>query len=418
MREGGVDLVLRAGEPSDDRERVTLGDGALSPSGYSHILHAVREQPWAIRPEKLATILDLLRFRAEGGRLSAEEIAERIGAARHQARPAAGSVAVIPVFGVIVQRASMLAQSSGAQGTEQIAAAFNQAVSDPNVGAIVLQVDSPGGGVYGVAELADTIFKARGSKPIVAIADSQAASAAYWIASAAESLSVTPGGELGSIGVYTAHEDLSRMADAMGVTVSLISAGTYKTEGNPFEPLGDEARAAIQARVDDYYGLFTSAVAKGRGVKLGDVRGGFGEGRMVGAQQAVKLGMADHVETMDQLLARLTGQRSARNTQRADGASPEIAASPADGTTIRAFVGGDRVRILHPHEDGHATGTVDQVSPDTAYAVVVDGMESMGPHRWYTDAELEPLPAASALAEAADDGDLDRRRRRLRLSAH
>lgn len=308
---------------------------------YQHILAAVRDQPWALRPEKLAVILDLLRFRAEGGRLSSAEIRERIGvpracencnddedilfstrAARPTTRMAAGAVAVIPIFGVIVQRASMLAQSSGAMGTEQIGSMFRQAMDDPNVGAVVLQIDSPGGGVYGVAELADQIHKARGSKPIVAVADSEAASAAYWIASAADEISVTPSGMVGSIGVWTAHNDMSRMYEAFGITTSLISAGKYKTEGNPFEPLGEEARAAIQSEIDDYYALFTKAVARGRGVGIDAVRSGFGEGRMMTAQRAVKLGMADRVETFDQVLSRLSGNRSARNAQRAADPAP------------------------------------------------------------------------------------------------
>ena len=294
---------------------------------YGHILTAVRETPWALRPEKLATILDLLRFRSEGGRLTAEEIQQRIGAARQQVpRPSAGSVQVIPIFGVISQRLSMMSEMSGGTSTERIAAAFSQAVNDPAVGSIVLQIDSPGGGVYGVAELSDQIRAARSSKPIVAVADAQAASAAYWIASAADEISVTPSGEVGSIGVWTAHEDWSQALAAEGIAVSLISAGKYKVEGNPYEPLGEDARAAIQSRVDDYYKLFTGAVAKGRGVSVSDVRAGFGEGRMVGAQEAVKLGMADRVETMDQAVSRLSGNGKRRSGTGAEDQAGQIAA--------------------------------------------------------------------------------------------
>ena len=286
---------------------------------YPHVMALVREQPWAILPAKLAAITDLLRFRAEGGRLTAEEIGARIGAAAERPNPArAGAVAVIPVYGTIVQRADMFTEMSGGTSTERLAAMFAQAMSDPSVGSIVLRIDSPGGGVYGVAELADQIMKARGSKTVVAVADSLAASAAYWIASAADEIVVTPGGEVGSIGVLTAHEDISRFVDAEGVTVSLISAGKYKTEGNPFEPLSDEARAAMQSRVNDYYSLFVRAVAKGRGVSVDDVRGGFGEGRVVGAQQAVKLGMADRVDTFDVTVARLARGGARPSGQRAD----------------------------------------------------------------------------------------------------
>jgi len=288
---------------------------------YPHVMALVREQPWAILPAKLAAITDLLRFRAEGGRLTAEEIGARIGAAAERPNPArAGAVAVIPVYGTIVQRADLFTEMSGGTSTERVSALFSQAMGDPCVGSIVLRIDSPGGGVYGVAELADQILKARGRKTIVAVADSMAASAAYWIASAADEIVVTPGGEVGSIGVFAAHEDVSRYLDAEGVTVSLISAGKYKTEGSPFEPLSDEARAAMQSRVNDYYWLFVRAVAKGRGVSVDDVRGGFGEGRVVGAQQAVKLGMADRVDTYDATVGRLARGGARPSGQRADAA--------------------------------------------------------------------------------------------------
>lgn len=292
-----------------------LQDGP--PLAYSHILSAVREMPWALKMEKLAVVLDLLRFRAAGGRLTAEEIQQRVGATRAPLRASVGGVAVLPIFGVIVQRASGLAASSGAMGTEQYSKQFAEALNDPSIGTILLQIDSPGGGVYGVAEFADQIYRARSEKSIVAVADSMATSAAYWIASAAEELVVTPGGEVGSIGVYAAHEDLSRLLDAEGVTVSLISAGKYKVEGNPFEPLGEEARAALQGRVDDYYGMFVRAVAKGRGVGVEAVRNGFGEGRSIGAHEAVKLGMADRVGTFDETLSRLAGPRRS-SRKRAD----------------------------------------------------------------------------------------------------
>lgn len=299
---------------------------------YPRLVAYVREMPWAIRPEKLAILIDLLRFRAEGGRLTAEQIQGRIGAATAPQQRQAGQVAVIPIFGVIMQRADMLDEMSGATSTERIGAAFGQAVNDPAVSAIVFQIDSPGGGVYGVDELASQIRAARGTKPIAAVADSLAASAAYWIASAVDpgELTVTPSGEVGSIGVFAGHDDLSQANEMAGVKVTLISAGKYKVEQSPFAPLTDEARAAIQGRVDDYYGMFTSAVAKGRGVPVADVRSGFGEGRVVGAQEAVKLGMADRVATLGDTIARLSKPQR-QSSQRADSLNDELAAElPAE----------------------------------------------------------------------------------------
>lgn len=291
----------------------------MSDLKYVNILNYVSETPWAILPSKLAVILELLRFRAEGGRLSEEEIQARIGAvAKPQARTA-GAIAVLPLFGTIDHRAAMMTEMSGGTSVERFTQDFRQALADPAVGAIVLDVDSPGGSVYGVDELSAEIYKGRSQKPIAAIANSMAASAAYYLASAADSLSVIPSGEVGSIGVLAAHTDMSGAMQAEGLKRTLISAGQYKTEANPFEPLTDEAQAYIQSRVDEYYNAFVSAVARNRGVSIDEVQTGYGQGRMVGAKTAKRLGMVDHVETMDELMTRLARQMGQQQGARAEG---------------------------------------------------------------------------------------------------
>ena len=271
----------------------------------SYILQAMYETPWAILPAKLEAIVAVAQRHARGERLAPEAVAEIAAAANgRQAAQARGAVAVLPIVGTIIPRGDMLAESSGAVSTQRITANFRAALADPAVSAIVLDVDSPGGSVFGVDELAGEIYKARGVKPIVAVADYLAASAGYYLASAADELMVAPTGEVGSIGVFAMHADFSRALDQDGVTVNLISAGKFKTEGNPYAPLGEEARAAMQGRVNDYYGLFTNAVARQRGVSVADVRDGFGQGRVVGAAAAVGLGMADSIGTLEDAIAR------------------------------------------------------------------------------------------------------------------
>jgi signal peptide peptidase SppA len=255
------------------------------------------ERPWAILPSVLYGMVDRMKAGTVGVAGSMPRASQR------------GTVAVLPVYGTITQKGGGLLDSlmGGGTSTERFGAMFSQVIADDTVKAVVLDVDSPGGSVFGVPELADTIFKARGSKPIIAIANSLAASAAYWLASQADSIVVSPSSEVGSIGVYALHMDFSKMDDMMGVKFTYINAGKYKVEGNEDEPLSDEARGAIQERVDDYYGMFIKAVARGRGVSETAVRGGFGEGRVVGAVEAVKIGMADRIATLADTLKKFTG---------------------------------------------------------------------------------------------------------------
>lgn len=273
---------------------------------YRRCAEYVGEAAWAIHPKSLGIILGILGERRSGERPSDEEIRERIGLRADSTDIAVdGPVAVIPIQGPILPRASLMQQTSGLVSAETVQAAFQDAVDSADVRAILLNIDSPGGSADLVPELARAILNARGSKPIVAIANTWAASAAYWIACAADELVVTPSGKVGSIGVYSAHQDVSAQQEMEGVKVTLVSAAPYKTEGNPFEPLSEEAKAEMQRVVDAYYQMFVGAVAKGRGVSASDVRDNFGQGRMVLATDAVKAGMADRVATFEETLARL-----------------------------------------------------------------------------------------------------------------
>jgi capsid assembly protease len=278
----------------------------MSEKKYPQVVRAVRETPWAILPSTLAAILDIVALRAHGGKLSDEEIQARIGEGpAHKQASQQGVVAVLPLYGVITPKADLMSEISGGTSVQAFAADFRQLVNDDQVKAIVLDVDSPGGQTDLVSELATEIRAARGSKPIVAVANTMAASAAYWLASQADELIVTPSGHVGSIGVFAAHDDISGLQDQLGVKTTLISAGKDKTLGNQFEPLSEEARQMIQGRVDEAYDMFVSDIAKGRGVSTAQVKGGFGEGRVVSATTAVSEGMADRVGTLEQTIARV-----------------------------------------------------------------------------------------------------------------
>lgn len=274
----------------------------------STVLGLFNSEPWAILPGALTALMDAAR-RYSAGETPATADAQAV--ARQAAPAVGGEIGLLRLHGTIYPRGGgPLFEMFGLSSAEQFAGQFRAAVNDSRIGAIVIDVNSPGGAVSGVDELSKLIYDARGTKPIVAVANHLMASAAYWIGTAADELVVTPSAEVGSVGVFAAHQDISQMAEREGVKVTLVSAGKFKTEANPYEPLTEEARASIQARVDDYYDMFVKAVARNRGASVADVRGGFGEGRVVGARQAVADGMADRVDTLEGTLVRLAkGQK-------------------------------------------------------------------------------------------------------------
>lgn len=287
-----------------------------------HLLATFRSMPWAVEPAVMQLMCSVVDRWASGVRLSAEDIAAAIGdspeAAAQRRSHAAGmsgrGVQVVPVYGILAHRAYAVQNTSKPlTSTEALAQQFRAAAADPEVGTIVMDIDSPGGSVFGVQELADTLASIRGSgKRLVAVANNTAASGAYWIASQADEVVITPSGMVGSIGVIVPHQDASAMKERIGVKQEFITYGKYKAEGHDSGPLTDEHRAHLQSMVDSYGAAFTKAVAKGRGLPVETVRGpAFGEGRMRLAKEAVSAGMADSIGTLEQTIERLARARPA-----------------------------------------------------------------------------------------------------------
>ncbi|QMV19686.1 S49 family peptidase [Granulicella sp. 5B5] len=306
---------------------------------YSSIMSAMRSQVWAIDPNKLEAIMAFLALKAQGKDAEASVVADLHGAAQIQAARAkkvqqadsqATSIAVLPVYGLILHRGSSMRDISGpaATSTVRLLQQFNAAMDDPSVSAIIFDIDSPGGTVEGVDELATAIRNAKGKKQTIAVCNKLCASAAYFIASACSEIVASPSSMTGSIGVYCAHEDTSKYLENLGVKVSLIKFGENKAEGNPHEPLTDAARAHMQETVDMFGNMFEKAVAKGRSVPQQKVHDTFGQGLMFGAAQAVKIGMVDKVDTFDAVLARFGVSLSSSNQT-----SMELEAPPVVGST-------------------------------------------------------------------------------------
>jgi capsid assembly protease len=305
---------------------------------FTFVQAAITGQPWAMMPDRIEAMIDVVERRMEGVRLSAPEIEaikghrqpngvmclfdaetiEPVSALVPSAGPSGSApvgssmIAVINVMGIIAQHAAQVDDISGSGGTstDRVSNSFRSALNDPAVKAIVFNIDSPGGNVNGVQSLSDEIFKARGQKPIIAQVNSLAASAAYWIASSADEIVMTPGAQVGSIGVYALHKDVSKANEAKGEKYTFISEGDFKTEGNQHEPLTDEAIAAIQDGVKAYYVDFTSAVARGRGVETKAVIEGFGRGRVEKDKKAIKSGMADRIATLNETLRGLSAKKA------------------------------------------------------------------------------------------------------------
>lgn len=273
---------------------------------------AVSATPWALQPDKFEAMLIILERAALGQKLSAEEIEKRLDAARiHPNTDKAianrqGAIGVIPLRGIISNRASMMDDVSPGAGAsaEMLTRNIRAAAANNDIKAVVFDCDSPGGNVLGIQEAADVIYELRGKKPMVCQVNATCASAAYWIMSACDEIVCTPSGQVGSIGIFGVHMDQSEADAKDGYKATIISAGKYKAEGNPFQPLSDEAVKALQGDADAYYGMFVDAVARGRGVSAATVRDGYGQGRSVTAAQALELGMIDRIGTMAETLAR------------------------------------------------------------------------------------------------------------------
>lgn len=208
-----------------------------------------------------------------------------------------GPIAVIDVQGTLVQKLGSLRPWSGMTGYDGLRQNLFMAVSDPKVEAIVLNIDSPGGEVAGCFDLVDAIYGLRGKKPIWAILDESAYSAAYAIASAADKIYVPRTGGVGSIGVIAAHVDLSQALTSAGIKVTFITYGEYKADGHAELPLSDEALARFQADIDAMGELFVETVARNRNISAATVRG-TKAACFMGAN-GVNLGLADEVAAPD-----------------------------------------------------------------------------------------------------------------------
>lgn len=341
----------------------------MSSYKYARYISHVARHPFAILPEKFMVITELFRARAAGAKFTDEEIVERIAAdpsRDRQSVSSGGSIAVIPVHGVIAHRADSFEASSGGTSTELIGRVLSRAVADDSITAILLDFDTPGGSVEGVPELAAKIAKWTAFKPIVGHINALCASAGYWLGSQCSELIITPSGMAGSIGVFMVLVDQSEQLAKEGIKVNAISAGDFKLEGASWEPLSDEARAHLQGQVNVVYKDFLSAVAKGRDVAASDVKANYGQGRVFDAKESLARGMVDRVATIEDTLARVMSPRYVPAKRAAADTSYRLVTTIADQVTE---IEGTTLTL----EDGHvrlerADDPVSRLSPEEQLA--------------------------------------------------
>ncbi len=266
--------------------------------------------PLAIHRPKLDIILSVL-----GARIGLADLAAPVGytPAARAPGPPSGKVAVIPIHGTLVRRTSGLEAESGLASYTGIAAQLDAALTSPEVAAILLDIDSPGGESGGVFDLADRIRVASQVKPVWAVANDMAFSAAYALASAATRVFVARTGGVGSIGVIAMHIDQSVKDAKDGVRYTAVFAGERKNDLNPHEPLSDAAHAVLKAEVDRVYELFVETVARHRGLNADAVRAT--EAGLFFGPDAVATGLADAVGSLDDALTQLTQSLSPLPTQ-------------------------------------------------------------------------------------------------------
>ena len=228
-------------------------------------------------------------------------------------------IAVIEVSGVLVHRGAWIGQSSGQTSYEGIAAQLAAATSDPAVRGIALEIDSFGGEVAGVFDLADAIRAARSAKPVWAFVAEHAFSAGYTLASQADRIILPRTGAVGSIGVVVMHADLSGQLSDAGVTVTLIHSGAHKVDGNPYAPLPDPVRARIQAEIDSIRTLFAQTVAAGRGRRMNAPAALATEAECYRGSEAVAAGLADEVSDPASAFAAFAAAVNGRGTIRSAG---------------------------------------------------------------------------------------------------
>ena len=359
-------------------------------SKFSHLSSLVFNKPLMVTQDYAETIAVVLSDRLN---LDVEGLQIKSDAKEQRAVATSKGVAVIPIVGSMSHRATGIEAMSGMTSYSTLQKQFDAAFNDPNVGSILMDIDSPGGSVAGAFDFRDYLMSKKGTKPVYALARDAMCSAAYLIGSTADKVYATQTARVGSIGVVAMHTDASGKMEKEGLKPTFISAGKFKTAGNPYEKLEGEKLKYLQDSVDESYDMFINAVADARGIDKKVIRDT--EARVYGGKKAVEIGLADGIRTYESVIAEMSAPNFTTQGTKMENEVNIEEAKIADLTAANTKLQSDnetlRKQILDAGFKITSEGLVAKEAPEMIYV----GGEQI-------DASTLPKSVVDALKEKAD----------------
>ena len=359
-------------------------------SKFSHLSSLVFNKPLMVTQdyaETIAVVLsDRLNLDVEGLQIKSDAKDQRVATTDK-------GVAVIPIVGSMSHRSTGIEAMSGMTSYTTLQKQFEAAFNDPNVGSILMDIDSPGGSVAGAFDFRDYLMSKKGTKPVYALARDAMCSAAYLIGSTADKVYATQTARVGSIGVVAMHTDASGKMEKEGLKPTFISAGKFKTAGNPYEKLEGDKLKYLQDSVDESYDMFINAVADARGIDKKVIRDT--EARVYGGKKAVEIGLADGIRTYESVLAEMSAPNFTTQGTKMENEVNIEEAKIVDLTTANTKLQSDnealRKQVLDAGFKITSEGLIAKEAPEMIYV----GGEQI-------DASTLPKSVVDALQEKAD----------------
>ena len=363
------------------------------------ILDAAIQRPWAITEPMLRTILDIAA--RENG--SVEAVSTQLGRPLNNTQTVTmrDGIATIPVAGPIFRHANLFTEVSGATSIEILARDFTAALNDASVRGIILDIDSPGGTVSGVHEFAEMVYRARGRKPITAYVGNLAASAAYWIASAADEIVLDDTAALGSIGVVAVVPDPAQRK------VRDLEIVSSQSPNKRLDPSTDAGRMALQREVDTLADIFVGAVARNRGRSAEQVIAEMGGGGIEIGLGAIAAGLGDRLGNYEELMDEMRKKQMPQTRMYRTAAWAATSTLESEDMNVKeAFAVVRRALSLDADEEPQpVTETTEETTTEAAAETA-----TIDPHVAELEAELERLRADDVARKAAAEAAAEEER--------